>query len=430
MTLSSHRPEPGSPFRRLHRMVRGAGRLALGAALIVAAGAAANFGAAALRERADAPLETAGAPAARVEALRVVRVRGLSVETRRLGVVEPAREVSAAFDIAGTVVEVAAREGLRLEKGALIARLDTSRIEARIDELTARRAVLEAQADLARRTADRQEALRERGFASDQRWDEARSETDRIAASIRQAEAGLAAARIDLAHAELRAPFAGEVAARRVDEGAVISAGAPVVELIETGRPRIRVGLPERAAARLAPGALVEVELTDGAGGLAAASPDPEARRLVAAVAALRPDIDPATRTRAALLDLLLPEGRSVAFGSTVEVIVEEWREANGFWLPLTALREGEKGLWTALIAVPDPDREGAYVARAAALEVLHVAQGEAFVRGALRDGELVVAAGAHKVAPGMPVDPMVLPAVLDDAPGRGALAPDLIAGR
>ncbi|MEE3099055.1 MAG: efflux RND transporter periplasmic adaptor subunit, partial [Pseudomonadota bacterium] len=354
------------------------------------------------RDRAAAPTAAAPAlPAVRVEALRVDRVRGLTVETRRLGVVEPARAVSAAFDLAGTVAEVTVQEGQAVREGQVIARLDTSRIRARIDELTAQRASLEAQAELARRTAERQETLRERGFASDQRWDEARSEMDRIAASIRQAEAGLAAARIDLSHAELRAPFAGEVAARHVDEGAVIAAGTPVAEVIETGRPRVRVGLPEAAAARLTQGALVEVEAPDAGG----------PRRLVAAVAALRPDLDPATRTRAALLDLLLPAGQSVAFGRTVEVIAEDWRDADGAWLPLTALREGEKGLWTALVAVPDEAHPGGHVARAAALEVLHVAGDRAFVRGALQDGELVVAAGAHKVAPGMPVDPVVTPA-------------------
>lgn len=416
MSLPSRRPEPAQPEpealgrpavatvaaapgpSRLRRMTRGAGRLAAGAALIVAAGVAAYLGAAALRDRAAAPVAGAAplAPAARVEAVRVARVHGLQVETRRLGVVEPARRVAAAFDIAGTVVDVAAQEGARVAKGALLARLDTSRTEARIDELIAQRAMLEAQADLAGRTADRQETLRDRGFASDQRWDEARSETDRIGAAIRQADAGLASARIDLAHAELRAPFAGEIAARHVDEGAVIAAGTPVAELIESGRPRVRVGLPERAAARLFPGALVEVE-ADGV-------------RLVAAVAALRPDIDPVTRTRAALLDLLLSPGQSVAFGRTVEVIADDWRAEDGAWLPLTALREGEKGLWTALLAVPDPALPGGHVARAVALEVLHVAGDRGFVRGALGDGALVVAAGAHKVAPGMRVDPVVAP--------------------
>ncbi|SFI37999.1 efflux RND transporter periplasmic adaptor subunit [Albimonas pacifica] len=391
------------------RLARGAGRLTLSAGLAAGAGVAAVLGAQALQER-NAPAEAiaVSAPtAAPVVAAR--RAEGLRVETRRLGVVEPARQVQAAFDLSGTVETVAVQEGDRVQAGQLLARLDGARIRARIAELEAQRAAAEAQAELARLTLERQETLRARGFASDQRWDEARLEADRIAASLRQIDAGLRAARIDLDHSELRAPFAGEIASRSVDEGAVVSAGQPIIELIEVDRPRVRVGLPEAAAARLTPGTLMQVEI-DG-------------RRLTAAVAAVRPDVDPATRTRAALLDLLVPAGSRVAYGAAVSVIVERTRDEAGFWLPVAALREGGKGLWTVLTVA---ERPGGPVAGVESVEILHVDGERAFVRGTLSPGDLVVAAGAHKLAPGLRLAPEEIPlakALGDHAPAALASA-------
>ncbi|MDF2234884.1 efflux RND transporter periplasmic adaptor subunit [Albimonas sp. CAU 1670] len=392
------------------RIARRAGRLTLSTGLAAAAGVAAVLGAQALQERnaPDLAPHAASAPTT-APVVTVARADGLRVETRRLGVVEPARRIQAAFDLAGTVETVAVQEGDRVQAGQLLARLDAARIRARIAELEAQRAAQEAQAELARRTLERQAALRDRGFASDQRWDEARLEADRIAAALRQSDAGLRAARIDLDHSELRAPFAGEIAARSADEGAVVSAGQPILELIEADRPQVRVGLPADAAARLEPGTLMTVEI-DG-------------RRLTAAVAAVRPDVDPATRTRAALLDLLAPPEFPVAFGAAVSVILERTRDESGFWLPVAALREGGKGLWTVLTV---EERPGGAVAGVESVELLHVEGERAFVRGSLAPGDRVVAAGAHKLAPGLRLDAAEIPlseALGEDAPATLASA-------
>ncbi len=48
---------------------------------------------------------------------------------------------------------------------------------------------------------------------------------------------------VDLAKTELTTPFDGIVTRRMVDEGQVLSAGAPVLELQEDAVPEIRVGV-------------------------------------------------------------------------------------------------------------------------------------------------------------------------------------------
>ena len=52
--------------------------------------------------------------------------------------------------------------------------------------------------------------------------------------------------RVDLKQVGPTAPFAGTIAVRSVDEGAVVSAGAPVVEILESGAPIGESACPPR----------------------------------------------------------------------------------------------------------------------------------------------------------------------------------------
>ncbi|MEO1689028.1 MAG: efflux RND transporter periplasmic adaptor subunit, partial [Pseudomonadota bacterium] len=321
-------PDPsGSPAPAARRPIwRRAASASLSLVLIAGAGGAAMLltgalhGRAAVEDAAEAPARAI--PVAVAEARAVTRIR---VETRHLGVIEPARSTRLAFENGGFVAEVGVEEGDRVEAGQIVARLDVSRLDARVAELEAQGASLEAEAELARVTLRRQAELRDRGHATDQRYDEARLTLDRIAASQRQVEASIATVDVDRGKAVLRAPFGGEIGARMADEGAVMSAGAPVLELIETDRPQVRVGLPEAAAAARQVGEVLEI--VSGAD------------RFAAAVTAVRPDVDAATRTRAVLLDVLMPVEAEIAFGRTVQVVLAEQRREAGLWVPVGAER-------------------------------------------------------------------------------------------
>ncbi|MHC4995125.1 MAG: hypothetical protein ACYTGQ_08750, partial [Planctomycetota bacterium] len=77
-----------------------------------------------------------------------------------------------------------------------------------------------------------------------------------------------------------------------------------------------------------------------------------------------------------------------------------------GFWLPTDALIKGHRGLWATYIVTP-PDKDGEpHTAIYTDIELLYTQADRAFVRGILKDGQLVVAAGAERIAPGSPVIP------------------------
>ncbi len=72
-------------------------------------------------------------------------------------------------------------------------------------------------------------------------------------------------------------------------------------------------------------------------------------------------------------------------------------RETGG-WVPLSSLLEGDRGIWTVLAL---RERNDETVALREAVEVLHVANDQAYVRGTLKDGDRLIGDGVHRVAPG-----------------------------
>ena len=70
----------------------------------------------------------------------------------------------------------------------------------------------------------------------------------------------------------------------------------------------------------------------------------------------------------------------------------------HGFWLPLTALTESERGLWGVLVV----NRSSVLERRV--VEVLHAEADRAYVRGTLQDGDWVVRTGVQRLVPGQQV--------------------------
>jgi hypothetical protein len=212
---------------------------------------------------------------------------------------------------------------------------------------------------------------------------------------------------VDLDKSKLRAPYDALVARRLADEGQVLAAGAPVFDLVEIDHPRVRLGVPPEVLGELAPGRALTVEV---AGQARAAN-----------VFAVLPERGERTRTVDVLLELsgTLAQLRA---GDHARLRLARTVAADGFWLPISALAESTRGLWSCLVAVPLAGQEGTaapatHQLESRQLEVLvatsasgdAVAAGasaaaRAYVRGALDEGELVVASGLQRVVPGQRV--------------------------
>ncbi|MEM9597802.1 MAG: hypothetical protein AAGD06_26280, partial [Acidobacteriota bacterium] len=146
-------------------------------------------------------------------------------------------------------------------------------------------------------------------------------------------------------------------------------------------------------------------------------------RSVDATLRALLPTRDQGTRSVDAVF-VLDGELDGLRSGDLARLSVDTRIDEGGFWLPFASLTEGNRGLWAAYVAAEsdpdgsDPDSsdpiggEGISILERRPLELLYQETDRAFVRGALVNGERVVASGLHRLVPGQRVRP-----VLTDVP-------------
>lgn len=285
------------------------------------------------------------------------------------------------FERAGLLDEVLVDDGDTVKAGQVVARLDTAQLEAKRRELLADKVEAEARLAQAKLLEKRQTELLKKGHAAQQTYDNAKYEAKALAARLLRLEAAIASLDVDLKKSVLRAPFGGRVAERKADEGTVLSAGQPVIELYETGRQEARVGVPADMAGAMRPGRRFTLEI----GG---------AKR-DASVVSVSPTVDPSTRTVNAILRL--EPGPFVPAGQIVRLSLPRRFAEPGFWVPTTALSEGTRGLWN-LYAVVDGE------VRRHTVEILHVESRRVFVRGTIEDGDIIIRSGIHRLVPGQRV--------------------------
>ncbi len=353
-----------------------------GFTLVVVAGAAVAVisGADVLSERSAANASETTAPATPVTVERLRAVDGFELNRTFVGQVEAQQSVDLSFELAGKLDEVLVDEGESVVAGQLVARLDTSLIEAEARRLTASKDALQAQLTYAEQTLKRAEALNERGFTSSDRLDQAFATRAELVARLAEVDAQQASVTLRLEKSELYASKTGRITSRSVDGGETLAAGQVILGLVEDANARVRVGLP----LDIETADLDKIEVAIGEASFEAT------------IKIIRPDIDPTTRTRTVIL--AIDADTTVLFGQTARVTLKKHVETAGTWIKTRALKEAERGSWSVLV-VDETD-----VVRRAIVELVHVKDDTVFVRGTFPDGTRIIREGPHRVTPGQRV--------------------------
>ncbi len=370
-------PKPPLWKRALRRGVTLTGT----ASVLALAAAAVWMGTSTLATRAAAVEAPAAAPIRSVSALQIAPQDTMTVTRQFHGQLEAAQTVSLGFEQSGRLNILTVDEGDRVRKGDVIARLDTRILTAERTRLLASRDALEAQAELSRRTTERQTALRARGHVSDQAVDNVALNLAAAEAQIAEVDAALVRIDVELSQTELTAPFDGIIGARLADTGAIMSPGQPVVDIRQDAAPVFRVGLDPKLAALVSD---------------SPATIDMDGITFPARFVGFRPDLDAQTRTRTALFEV---DTATAPYLSSGTLTLQTQRAQQGYEVPLRALRDGVRGLWTILVLTPDAD--GLAQVKAAAVEVLRIEGDRAYVRGTLTGDALIVPDGTHRLVPG-----------------------------
>jgi RND family efflux transporter MFP subunit len=154
------------------------------------------------------------------------------------GYADAAEHVELTTRVSGVVAEVLVKPGQRVAKGGILLRLDSTILQARVDEAAAEVMRAEADAADAARDLERGRELYERTVSSTTELDAAVLRDARAKATLAAAKARQAVAKKDLADAELKAPFAGVVQAVPGQAGTVVSADCQPKTLVIFGNGR------------------------------------------------------------------------------------------------------------------------------------------------------------------------------------------------
>jgi HlyD family secretion protein len=159
------------------------------------------------------------------------------------------------------IVAVPVARGQRVGAGDTVVRLDATLAEAEVARAEAAAAGARTRQAVTRRDLERAQDLRRRRIVSEDQLEHAQLAWDEASAALREAEARLVMARKRLADCTVEAPVSGVVDQLPFDLGERVPAGAVVAVLLQDGAPWVRVWVPERAVAHLAPGTAAAVHV-------------------------------------------------------------------------------------------------------------------------------------------------------------------------
>jgi len=155
--------------------------------------------------------------------------------------------------------------GSKVEKGELLAEIETPEIDQQLSQAAAARQQAASSLGLAKSTMERWEALRKKDAVSQQEVDERRSNDAQARANLAAADANVGRLLQLEGFKRITAPFAGVITRRNVDTGDLIDAGGnrPLFLLTQTDPLRVYVNVPQSYAAQVKPGQEVTVTMTE-----------------------------------------------------------------------------------------------------------------------------------------------------------------------
>jgi len=233
--------------------------------------------------------------------------------------------------------------GSRVEKGEILAEIETPEIDQELMQARAAKDQATAQLALAKIGAQR--------WANLQKMDAvAQQETDERSSSFVQGQAALAASEANLKRLEqlesfkhVYAPFSGVITKRNIDIGALINAGngGTNQELFDIARIdpiRVYISVPEIYAPAVQPGVHATIELASI-----------EGKQFSGNVVRTSESIDPTTRTLLTEIDVANPKAQLLP-GAYAQVRLALNVQTPGLSLPVNALLFRAEGTEAAVV--------------------------------------------------------------------------------
>lgn len=308
------------------------------------------------------------------------------------GTIQAAQNAYLGFEVAGRIIARPVKEGEKVKKGTLLARLDDRDYVAQMDV---------AKANLRKAHTDYQRGQNiykeDPGAISKQRIDLYRRTAEVAQAELQVAEKALQDTR-------LRAPFDGVMARKLVDDFANVNPKDPVLVLQDTSHLEIEINIPERDMGRDRPnetGAEITARLKPEV--VVTSIPN---RAFPARVKEMTTTAEPETRTFQATLIFENPEDAGVFPGMTAKVRVKASLirgYSDTIAVPVNAVTDDENG--RAFVWLIDPS---SMTVRRAPVQLGEMFGSDIEIRQGLSRGDMIATSGVQALREGMPVRKLV----------------------
>ena len=310
------------------------------------------------------------APILNVNVMRIAKIENATETSVFFGTLIPNRESQLRFGQAGKIKAFYKTDGQPVQSGEQIASLEMDQLEQRASEL-----------ELAIRQANTQ-----------------------------QLQDQLRSVRLNLSKGYLVAPHDGVVASQEAAVGDLVSPQSPILTVVDELLVRVEANLPTEIADALSAEDSVAVVIESQV------------------VAARVTEVSPIKSAGSQLVSFQLTdqiESENWSLGQTVKIRFESVTDRSGYWLPIAALSRESNGLWSTFVVAninldESVSADKKFSIQRKLLNLIQFEDNWALVQNAsetdavvddtskniaLKDGELVVVDGSHRVVPGQRVN-------------------------
>ncbi|MEO8102920.1 MAG: efflux RND transporter periplasmic adaptor subunit [Betaproteobacteria bacterium] len=330
------------------------------------------------------------------------------------GEIRARREADHAFRIGGKMVARLVEQGSVVKRGQTLAQLDPQDVRLAVDSALANVNAAATEAAFANAEFLRFKDLFQKGFVSQSALDQklnvanagkARLEASRAQANVSSNQAG---------YATLTAEQDGVVTQVMAEAGQVVAAGQGVLRIADPAEKELSISAPESKIADFRRLGLKGAPVRD----LRVATWSQPEKYYPAKVREVSGAADPLTRTYAIRITLQNAD-ENVQLGMSAFAVFVSANLAETMTVPLSALyvRNNTAGTETGVWQI---DAAGQVSLKA--VTVIQYRENAALIKGGVKIGDVIVAAGVHKLREGEIVKPIIDPQVTGN--GKVAYAP------